>query len=212
MPSRVSRPEGSPHGYCAGVDIADLGLGHAPASPPSPARVALRWGGAVAIALTLAWLSATRGGWVPFLSGVDLGIHEFGHMIAFWAPFLVVALAGSALQVAVPAGLAAYFWWRRDRFAVVLMLAWLGVSLNNVAVYVRDATRMELALWGDDGSGAGHDWRTILGELGWLGHTDAIAGLVTLMSVLAFGSAIALALRFAWDDLRPRTSADLQPR
>ena len=54
--------------------------------------------------------------------------------------------AGAAVLVRrlVPAGgrsprLAAYFWWRRDRFAVILMVAWAAESLNNVSVYIGDA-------------------------------------------------------------------------
>lgn len=172
-------------------------------SPPVIAATWIAVAGAVAL---LAWLSFTRNGWVPFLSGVDLGVHEFGHLIFAWAPDLGVALAGSLVQVAAPAGLAAYFLWRDDRPAVVLMVAWLGMSLNNVSVYIHDATRMVLPLFGDDGSGAGHDWRFILGELGWLGHTDSIATLVRLASVAAFIASVALACWFAREDLGPTVS------
>lgn len=180
--------------------------------PPTSARrlVLAKWGVAAGLVMVLAWLSFTRNGWVPFLSGVDLGVHEFGHLLFLWAPFLVMSAAGSGLQVAAPAALAGYFWWRRDRFAVVLMLGWLGMSLNNVAVYVFDATRMVLPLFGDDGSGAGHDWRNILGELGWLQHTDALAALVRAGSVAAFLSAIVMAAWCAWRELAPaRTDWDL---
>ena len=55
------------------------------------------------------------------------------------------------------------------------MLAWAAESLNNVSVYIYDATRMVLPLLGDDGSGAGHDWHNILARLGLLEHTDGIA-------------------------------------
>jgi hypothetical protein len=143
---------------------------------------------------------------VPFLSGVDLGVHEFGHMIFIWAPALWMSFAGSLVQVAAPAALAGYFWWRRDRLAVVLMVAWVGMSLNNVSVYIHDATRMQLALFGDDGSGAGHDWRNILGGLGWLEHTDTITGLVRFGSVVAFLGALGLAAWFAREDLGPTRS------
>jgi hypothetical protein len=167
-----------------------------------PVRVVLlRSGGALLVAIGLAWLSLTRNGWVPFLSGVDLAIHEFGHLLFLWAPFLVMALAGSVLQVAVPAALAGYFGWRGDRFALVCMLAWLGVSLHNVSVYVRDATRMELPLFGDDGSGSGHDWRNVLGRLDLLARTDDIADLVRALAVLAFAAAVVLALWWAWQGL-----------
>jgi hypothetical protein len=152
----------------------------------------------------LAWLSFSRSGWVPFLSGVDLGVHEFGHLIFFWAPDLLASLAGSLVQVAAPAGLAGYFWWRRDRVAVVLLVAWVGMSLNSVAVYVHDATRMVLPLFGDDGSGAGHDWRNILTQLGWLAHTDLLAAVVRACSALSFGAALALVVWFAWSDSQPR--------
>jgi hypothetical protein len=140
---------------------------------------------------------------VPFLSGVDLGVHEFGHLLFAWAPFLVVALAGSALQLAAPAALAGYFAWRGDRLGAALLLGWLGMSLHNVGVYVGDAQAMVLPLFGDDGSGAGHDWHNVLGALGWLGHTDAIAGFVTALSVLAFVAALSLIGWWAWQGPAP---------
>jgi hypothetical protein len=163
----------------------------------------VRWGFALLAVVVLAWLSFTRNGWVPFLSGVDLGVHEFGHLLFAWAPFLVVALAGSAVQVAAPAALAGYFAWRGDRLGVVLLVAWLGMSLHNVAVYLGDAQRMVLPLFGDDGSGAGHDWHNILGALGWLPQTDALAGLVTATSVVVFLASLGLVAWWAWRDLRP---------
>jgi hypothetical protein len=172
----------------------------------APAAIALKWAAAATVVLLVAWLSFTRAGWVPFLSGVDLGVHEFGHMIFMWAPALWMSFAGSLVQVAAPAALAGYFWWRRDRLAVVLMVAWVGMSLNNVSVYIHDATRMQLALFGDDGSGAGHDWRNILGGLGWLEHTDTITGLVRFGSVVAFLVALGLAAWFAREDLGPTRS------
>ena len=172
----------------------------------APAAIALKWAAAATVVLLVAWLSFTRAGWVPFLSGVDLGVHEFGHMIFMWAPALWTSFAGSLVQIAAPAALAGYFRWRRDRLAVVLMVAWVGMSLNNVSVYIHDATRMQLALFGDDGSGAGHDWRNILGDLGWLEHTDTITGLVRFGSVVAFLGALGLAAWFAREDLGPTRS------
>lgn len=173
---------------------------------------AVRWLLAACLVIAVAWASFARNGWVPFLSGVDLGVHEFGHLVFAWAPFLVVALAGSAVQLLAPAGLAAYFGWRGDRLGLVLMVGWLGMSLHNVSVYVRDATRMALPLFGDDGSGAGHDWRNILGELGWLAHADALADLVRVAAALAFGSALVLVAAFAAADLVPARTAAWRSR
>lgn len=152
-----------------------------------------QWIAAAAVTLMLAGLTYTRGGWVPILSGADLGVHEFGHMIFMWAPPLLVSFAGTLMQVATPLMFAGYFGWRREGFATVLMFAWAAENLNNVSVYIYDATRMVLPLWGDDGSGAGHDWANILGELGWLDHTDALAAAVRGISVMVFLAALGFA-------------------
>jgi hypothetical protein len=157
-------------------------------------KLTFQWIAAALAACLLAWLTYSRNGWVPWLSNVDLGVHELGHMLAFWAPELLLQAAGSFLQVAAPLGLGVYFWLRRDRAAVVLMLAWAAESLNNVSVYIYDATRMVLLLLGDDGSGAGHDWHNILSRLGLLGHTDGIAYAVRILSALLFAVAFGLAV------------------
>ena len=170
-----------------------FGIPETPAAP-SLWRTTVQWVLAAVIAVALAWLTYSHGGWTPFLSGADLGIHEFGHLLTMWAPPLLCSLAGSFLQVAAPLGLAAYFWWRRDWFAVLVLFAWAAESLNNVSVYVGDARRMVLPLFGDDGSGAGHDWHNILGELGWLGATDQLANVVRTASVILFVVTLGLAV------------------
>jgi hypothetical protein len=157
-------------------------------------KLTFQWIVAVLVTCLLAWLTYSREGWVPLLSNVDLGVHELGHMIAFWTPELLLQAAGSFLQVAVPLCFGVYFWLRHDRLAVVLMLAWAAESLNNVSVYVYDATRMVLPLLGDDGSGAGHDWHNILSRLGLLEHTDGIAYTVRSLSGLLFVAALGLAV------------------
>jgi hypothetical protein len=167
-----------------------------------------QWMVAILVTGLLAGLTYSRNGWTPWLSNVDLGIHELGHMLAFWAPELLVQGAGSFLQVAVPLAFGAYFWWRRDRFAVVLMLAWAAESFNNVSVYIYDATRRVLLLLGDDGSGAGHDWHNILSRLGLLEHTDGIAYTVRAVSVLLFAAGFGLAIWWwgkAWSAARRET-------
>jgi hypothetical protein len=181
-----------------------------PADPDALLREALRTGGpardlwastlqwvvAAGVTLLLAWLTYTRDGWIPLLSGADLAVHEFGHLLTFWAPAMLCSFAGSFLQVAAPLGLAGYFWWRKDRFAVILCGAWAAENLNNVSVYIGDAQRMVLSLFGDDGSGAGHDWHNILRDLGWLNATDALANAVRTASICLF--VVALGLSVFW--------------
>ena len=154
----------------------------------------LQWVVAGGITVLLAWLTYSRNGWIPFLSGADLGIHEFGHLLTYWAPAMLCSFAGSFLQVAAPLALGGYFWWRKDRFAVILCAAWAAENLDNVSVYIGDAQRMVLPLFGDDGSGSGHDWHNILRDLGWLNATDAIANAVRAASVCLFVVALGLAV------------------
>ncbi|MDP2181095.1 MAG: hypothetical protein Q8K99_00805 [Actinomycetota bacterium] len=176
-------------------------------------RGTLQWVVGLAAVALLAYFTYARAGWVPFLSGVDLGIHEFGHMIFMWTPPIIVWLAGSVVQVLAPAGLAAYFAIRRDTFAAILMTAWTAQSLNNVSVYIYDATRLKLNLWGDDGSKAGHDWANILTRLKLIPATDQIAYTVRGLSVVAFALAAALAIRgLARPYLEARRAAQLEAR
>jgi hypothetical protein len=193
-----SVPARAPNGTARGSAVLralrarPFGIAATPAAPTLWAAT-VQWVLAALIAVVLAWLTYSRGGWTPFLSGADLAIHEFGHLLTMWAPPFFCSLAGSFLQVAAPLGLAAYFWWRRDWFAVIVLIAWAAESLNNVSVYIADAQRMVLSLFGDDGSGAGHDWHNILRDLGLLSSTDAIANVARTGSVILFVVALGLA-------------------
>ncbi len=175
-------------------------------------KLTFQWVVGILVTGLLAALTYTRAGWTPWLSNVDLGIHELGHMLTQWAPELLCQLAGSILQVAAPLGLGAYFWWRHDRLAVVVMAAWAAESLNNVSVYIYDATRMALPLLGDvDGSGAGHDWRNILSRLGAMEHTDSIAYTVRGLSGLLFAVAFGLTVWW-WAKARRESLRERNPR
>ena len=168
----------------------------ASARTPAPTlwRSTGQWAVAAAVAALLMTLTFWLHGWIPVLSAFDLVVHETGHVVTVWAPPLLCSLAGSIAQVALPLVLVGYFWWRRDHFATIVLLAWAAESLNNVSVYLADAQAMELPLIGDDGSGAGHDWHNILGQLGWLEQTDQLAGAVRTASVVLFVAALGLAL------------------
>lgn len=165
-----------------------------PRPATTPWQLTWRWVVAAAVTALLAWLTYSRAGWIPVLSAFDLGVHEFGHLLTLWAPPLLCSLAGTLLQLAAPLLLAGYFWWRRDQFAVILMVAWAAENLHNVSIYIADAQVMVLPLFGDDGSGAGHDWHNILLELNALEATDQLALVVRTASVILFVVAVGLAV------------------
>jgi hypothetical protein len=104
-----------------------------------PSRAIQAAAGAAAC-LALGWFAFVRSTRVPFLSLVDLGFHELGHMLTMWAPKVVYFARGSINQIALPLGLAAYFFLiRRDVVGGGLCLAWAGTSAQNVSLYIADA-------------------------------------------------------------------------
>jgi len=130
---------------------------------------------------------------VPGLDLFDLGMHELGHLLAALLPRLVMFLAGSALQVAVPLGLAAYFLFHRSEWASAgFCLAWAGTSARDVAAYVADAPVQALPLIG----GGTHDWAYLLGPQGFdcIDRAGAIAASIRVAGValVVGGAAVCL--------------------
>lgn len=124
---------------------------------------------------------------------VNLFIHEAGHF--FLKPFWrwLEILGGSLFQVLVPLALALVT-FRETPHRVMYPGFWLGESLVNVSVYIRDAPYMKLKLIA---SGLIHDWNYLLG-----GNTTAAAGI----GWTVFGVGIAVAagsiLHGAWSALK----------
>lgn len=152
----------------------------------------LTWGNAwryvagISVCLLLAWWAFVRGVNVPLLSLVDLGFHELGHLLTYWAPPVVTAMMGSVNQVLVPCALGGYFLLRRrDLLAAGLCLAWGATSAQNASVYIADAPFQRLPLIGGE-----HDWAFVLGpeHFNALGRAGTIAA-----GVKGFGALLWLA-------------------
>jgi hypothetical protein len=117
------------------------------------------------------------------IDGVNLVIHEAGHMIFRpFGEFMMIA-GGSLFQLIVPATFAGYFYFNRKYFSCALVLFWLGESLLNVSVYAADSVQMQLPLLGGDNSI--HDWNYMLEHLGLLRQTNSIALMIRLLGTLA---------------------------
>jgi hypothetical protein len=137
-----------------------------------------------------------------FIDGVNLIIHEAGHII--FMPFgeFVAIAGGSLFQLIVPAAFAAYFFRRKQYYSAALVMFWLGESMLNVSVYAGDAVAMELPLLG--GEGTIHDWNYLLDKLGLLNSARVIAGLIRLC-----GTALIIAAGvFAYSHSGDEESAD----
>src|SRR5687767_6217941 len=122
------------------------------------------------------------------LDGVDLAIHETGHLV--FAPFgeIITALGGTLFQLIVPASFVVYFWRRGDRYAAGFALWWVAQNLWNISVYIADARVQILPLVG----GGEHDWTYLLGEAGWLANELTIARVVHAAGVVIYVIALGL--------------------
>lgn len=131
-----------------------------------------------------------------FLDGVDLLIHEAGHVV--FAPFgeFVSFLGGTLFQLLIPLAFLASFLRRGQPYAAAVMLWWVAQNLGNISVYIRDARTQLLPLVG----GGVHDWGYLLGRLGLLAHDGAIADAVRLAGVAVWLAAVALGIHFAQGD------------
>jgi len=124
-----------------------------------------------------------------FIHGIDLVTHEAGHTFALFLPRFLYVLAGSALQVMLPAVCAWTFLHQRQLGSFAVALFWTGESVTDVAIYMADAKKRALPLLGGDPTG--HDWNYLLGQLGLLNWGQALGrltfGLGIVIIMIALG-------------------------
>jgi hypothetical protein len=155
----------------------------------------------------LAWMLWVLGNhladwqYVGIVGGINLGIHELGHVI--FRPFgqFIEIAGGSLTQCLAPVAAAAVLWRQRDWFGLAFCWAWLATNLFSVATYVADARSQQLHLV-SPGSGSQdeiiHDWNFLLGQLGLLEWDGALAALLRLAAVVAALVGIGAGSWLAW--------------
>jgi len=131
-----------------------------------------------------------------FMHAVNLVFHEAGHVIFRPLGRFMTILGGTLNQLLIPlVVLCAFLIKTRDTFGASIGLWWLGQSFMDAAPYINDARAGRLFLLsgatGSDNPGS-HDWKNILGDLGWLEYDHAIAGMTD-----AIGEILML-LSFLW--------------
>ena len=142
----------------------------------------------------IAYMRNPMGG--HLIDGVDLAIHETGHLV--FAPFgeIITALGGTLFQLIVPAIFCAYFLRRGDHLGAAVSLWWVAQNCWNISVYVADARAMQLPLVG----GGEHDWAFLLAEADLLRSDQGLARLWHAVGTILFLTAIGAGVRAA---LRP---------
>jgi len=124
-------------------------------------------------------------------SGINLGIHELGHVVFSFMPMFITVAAGTLFQLAAPIASIFVFLKQNDYFALTVSLGWLSTSLFGVARYAGDARKMELPLVSPfGGEDIIHDWNYMLNKLGLLGAAPGISALFWLLAFLSMTLAL----------------------
>ncbi|MDX2226302.1 MAG: hypothetical protein SFY92_04290 [Verrucomicrobiae bacterium] len=128
------------------------------------------------------------------LGGINLGIHEFGHLITMPFGQTICVAGGSAVQCLVPLISIGMFLKQEDLFALSFSFVWLATNLFGVARYMADASAMELPLvtpFSGEGGEVIHDWNFLLNQMGLLDYDTRIAGVVQFAGWCSFALGIA---------------------
>ena len=120
--------------------------------------------------------------------GINLAIHEGGHLFFMWfgSDFLAVT-GGTLLQCLCPIVTGIMFYKQRDFFAIALACFWLGTNLAHIAPYAADARAQLLPLVSPFPGAPGHDWNYLLGGLGLLRQDQIIGGAFQIAGILTMG-------------------------
>jgi hypothetical protein len=144
----------------------------------------------------------------PLVGGIDLAMHEFGHMLfkPFGWEFLgetMVIAGGSLWQITFPLIFAGYFLFNRmhrDFHAATIALWWSALNMVDVAVYMADARARKLMLLsgvtGEEDDG--HDFFQLFSRYGMLGKDTVYAGRLRMLAGSLMLVSVVVGLWFAW--------------
>jgi hypothetical protein len=123
------------------------------------------------------------------IDGVNLLIHEAGHIVFCpFGEFMMIA-GGSLFQVIMPLLFVGYFAYHGKFYSAAFVLFWVGESILNVSVYAADSLALQLPLLG--GSDSLHDWNYLLSSLNLLPATAKVAGTIRVLGTLTImGAAV----------------------
>jgi hypothetical protein len=161
----------------------------------------LRRGLAIVLVPYVAWLIFAYE--YHFLDGVNLLLHEGGHVFFGFLGETLHFLGGTLGQLFFPTAAALYFFRRKAYFDAAVIAIWLAESLMYTARYMADARAQKLPLVG----GHIHDWNWLFSRWGVLAHDELIAGLVHLLaSLLALAALFVCFTEVSWKNRRQATT------
>ena len=123
--------------------------------------------------------------YTSLFGGINLGIHEMGHVV--FRPFgeFIYVAGGTILQLLAPIVSMFLFIKQKDLFAAYSVCGmWLATNLYNVAVYVGDARALALPLVNIGGGEVIHDWFYLLDRMGILSWDTGISILIRIVATV----------------------------
>lgn len=116
--------------------------------------------------------------------GINLGIHEMGHLVFAIFPEFLTFLGGTLLQLAAPVICGVMLFRQSDYFGTSFCGSWLGANFYNVAIYQADAQSQLLPLVTVGGGVPIHDWHYLLDRLGLLQWDSQVAFITRVFGFL----------------------------
>lgn len=148
-------------------------------SPPPVVRQAI----AVGLGVYVVWLAVAYR--YHFIDGVNLVIHEAGHVFFGLFGDMLGTAGGTLLQLFFPIAFVVYFWRRAQQFEAGICGVWAAESAMYTAEYMADAQAQALPLVG----GHIHDWNWLLDRAGLLGACEELGALLHIAaSAVAIGA------------------------
>jgi hypothetical protein len=143
------------------------------------------------------------------LGALNLGLHEFGHLI--FSPFgqFLHMLGGTLFQIFAPLLGAINFYRQDDFFSIALCFGWLSTSLFDVARYAADARVMNLPLLSPFGGGDPiHDWNYLLSRMGILSFDTALSFIIKCFAVLSMLLCLGMGAWLLWQMHKSRLTSE----
>jgi hypothetical protein len=121
------------------------------------------------LALWICWPYFTRSQVYGVFEWSILPFHEAGHYLLMpFAPQTLMVAGGTIVQLVLPLGFAFYFLLqRKEMFSACVPMLWFFGSMQQMAVYMKDARFLLLPMFGADPS-EGHDWNYLFGKMSLL--------------------------------------------
>jgi hypothetical protein len=133
------------------------------------------------------------------LGGLNLGIHELGHVVfSPFGQFLQIA-GGTFLQCLIPIAGMINFYVQKDFFSITLCFGWLSTNFFHIATYISDTYDKALPYVAIGGAGeAVHDWEYLLSEFGLLGSYQQVAWCMRAIAVMLMLVCLGSGLWLSW--------------